>query len=164
MDPRPAIAADVPDIARMHVQAWQETYSGLLPQSEHDRRNLDYRINLWGRVIAAGTPVSIIPGIGFAQIAAQRDPELRADYPLELYSFYTLRHAHGSGAGAALLRHALAVDPQPFTAEVLKGNARATRFYEKVGGRFIKETSEVIDDQPIRNIIFGWPAPLHLPD
>ena len=164
MNPRPATAADVPDIARMHVQAWQETYDGLLPQSEHDRHNLEYRTDLWGRVIATGAPVSIIPGMGFAQIAPQRDTELRADYPLELYCLYTLRDAHGSGAGGALLRHAWAVDQRPFTAEVLRGNARATRFYQKTGGRFIKQTSELIDNQPITNIVFGWLTPVHLPD
>ena len=41
---------------------------------------------------------------------------------------------------------------------------RAARFYEKTGGRFIKQTSELIDNQPITNIVFGWLTPVHLPD
>lgn len=163
MQPRFATANDIPDIAALHVQVWDETYSDLLPQSEIAKRDLGYRLDLWGRVISSGTKVSIIPGVGFAQIAPQRDASLQDQYPLELYSFYTLRHVHGSGAGQALLRHAYAADPQPFTALVLKGNARATRFYEKIGGRFIKEVPETLGQHPIIDVTYGW-RELVLPD
>lgn len=162
MTPRRATLADVPALAALHVQAWDETYTGLLPASEFARRNLHYRLDLWGRIIAAAMPVSYLPGIGFAQISTQRETDLRSDYPHELYSFYTLKHAHGSGAGLALLQHALGEYPRAFTAEVLFGNARATRFYEKIGGHRLKERNDMIDGQPIRNIVFGWPVPIQL--
>jgi len=156
MIPRLATPADVPDIAALHVQAWEETYDGLLPPSEFARRNHAFRLALWAEVIASGAPVSLLPHIGFAQIAAQRDTALRAAFPQELYTCYTLQHAHGSGAGQALLRHARGPNPAPFTAEVLKGNNRATRFYEKSGGTLLKETHEDIDGWAISNLVFGF--------
>jgi len=81
MIPRLATPADVPDIAALHVQAWEETYDGLLPPSEFARRNHAFRLALWAEVIASGAPVSLLPHIGFAQIAAQRDTALRAAFP-----------------------------------------------------------------------------------
>lgn len=156
MTPRLATLADVPTLAAIHVQAWDETYTGLLPPSAFARRDLAYRLDLWRRVIASGQPVSYLPDIGFAQLAAQRDTDLQSRFPNELYSFYTLQHAHGSGAGRALLHHARGLNPAPFTAEVLRGNARATRFYEKIGGTRLKDTAETIDGWQISNIVFGF--------
>jgi len=155
MTPRLATPADVPALAAMHVQAWDETYTGLLPPSEFARRDLAYRLDLWGRVVGSGQPVSFLPDVGFAQLAAQRDTDLQSRYPGELYSLYTLQRAHGSGAGQALVHHARGLNPAPFTAEVLQSNARATRFYEKIGGTPLKTTDEVLDGWPITNIIFG---------
>lgn len=162
MTPRLARLADVPELAALHVKAWDETYTGLLPPSEFARRNLRYRLELWRRIIAASIPVSYLPGIGFAQMSSQRDLDLLPDYPDELYSLYTLKHAHGSDAGLALLKHALGPAPRAFTADVLLGNARATRFYEKIGAERLKERPELIDGQPIKNIVFGWSVPIQL--
>jgi RimJ/RimL family protein N-acetyltransferase len=156
MTPRLAISEDVPAIAALHVQAWEETYPGLVPPSEFERRNLDQRLAVWGQVIAAGKPLSYIPDVGFAYIGPQRDTDMQATFPRELYSFYTLEHAHGAGAAQALLQHAIGPGFQPFTASVLKGNARATAFYEKIGGQRLRETPEDLDGWHLTNILFGW--------
>lgn len=162
MTPRLATAEDVPDIAALHVQAWIETYTGLLPPEEFARRDLNQRLTIWGRIIASGMPVSYLSGVGFAHMGDHRNEKTRATYPRELYSFYTLQHAHGSGAGQALLDHALGDTFQPFTAEVLQGNARATAFYQKIGGQQVTQTHETLHGWEITNIIFGWSVPIQL--
>ena len=164
MTPRFATISDVPAIAALHVQAWEETYPGLVPPSEFARRNLAKRLEIWGAVVASGHPLSYIPDVGFAYMAGQRTADLQAAFPRELWSFYTLKHAHGSGAGLALLKHALGPNPDPFTACVLKGNARATRFYQKIGGQFIREIPDVIDGWPLSDIVYGWPVPIQVQD
>ncbi len=162
MTPRLATRDDTADIAALHVQAWEETYTGLLPRSEFDRRNIDQRLLIWGRILENGMPVSYLPGIGFAHMGRHRSDDRRSTYPLELYSFYTLRHSHGRGAAQALLAHALGKTFAPFTAEVLKGNARATGFYQKIGGSLIGQTEEQTDDRLITNLHFGWMEPPRL--
>jgi hypothetical protein len=102
---RPPTARDVPMLARLHVQGWEETYRGLLPPSEFDSHGLEVRLSQWSRQVAAGTSrIALAPGLGFAQMGPQRDrTEATAAYPDELYCLYVLREAHGTGLGAALL-------------------------------------------------------------
>ena len=103
MTPRLATIDDRDDIAALHVQAWAETYPGLLPQSEFASHNLEQRLRIWGSILTQGMTVSYLPGIGFAHMGRSRNDAMRDTYPLELYSLYTLRHAHGSGSAQALL-------------------------------------------------------------
>jgi len=159
MTPRLATPEDRDAIAALHVQAWEETYPGLVPPGEFERRNLDQRLEIWGNILKSGMPVSYLPGVGFAHMGPNRVVERRNDYPRELFSFYTLMHAHGTGAAQALLAHALGVEFAPFTASVLKGNARATAFYEKIGGLRLGETFEEVDGWTMTDIVFGWSEP-----
>jgi GNAT superfamily N-acetyltransferase len=140
MHPRPATPDDIPDLARIHVQAWQETYPGLLSPEEIAARDLPTRLRQWTDVFATGDCVTmILPGIGFAQSTAQREDRWRADWPDQVLALYTLRAAHGTGAGQALFK---SVRPaRPFTVEVLSANARARAFYEKMGGQAIGTTT-----------------------
>ncbi len=44
---RPAVFNDPTAIARVHVQSWEETYRGILPDSTLDMRPLAVRIEHW---------------------------------------------------------------------------------------------------------------------
>lgn len=157
MTPRLATHDDRDDLAAMHVQVWQETYAALLPAATVAKRDFANRQDIWERILRSGASVSYIPGVGFAQVGPQRDAEIAAEYPLELYMLNTLQASYGSGAGLSLLRHALAQHPDlPFSAEVLATNARALRFYEKAGGVVIRTTPEIADGVTIINLILGW--------
>lgn len=162
MIPRFATPDDRDAIAKLHVQAWQETYPGLVPDTHIARMGVEMRQGIWGQILDRGMEVSYLPGIGFAHLGRHRDDALRETYPNELYSLYTLRSAHGQGAAQALLAHAIGSDFVPFTASVLKGNARATRFYEKIGGQRVTETKEEIDGKVLTDIVFGYPVPIQL--
>ncbi|MEL6572625.1 MAG: GNAT family N-acetyltransferase [Pseudomonadota bacterium] len=162
MTPRLAQVDDLNDIVAIHLQAWDETYPGLLPQSEFDRHNREQRLRIWGNILRHKMPVSYLPGVGFAHMGRHRDPTLRGDYPVELYSFYVLKDAHGAGAAQALLAHAIGDIFVPFTAEVLETNARAMRFYAKLGGQRLRAQDEVIDGMTCTHVTFGYPVPIQL--
>lgn len=166
MDIRDGAPADVPMLARLHVQAWAETYTGILPQAEHAAHGLDFRLGLWTRIMAQPHPqVAIAPHLGFAQVGPQRDQALtQAGYPQELYCLYLLSKAHGTGIGLGLLKHALGAAPQPFSACVLDQNARACAFYEKTGGHWLDTRDEMIGQTTIRERVYVWGSPVHLPD
>jgi len=160
MAPRIPTLSDVDQIASIHVQCWRETYVGLLPDEEIAKRNMTYRQILWSKMIEAGTShISLIDGVGFAQVGQQRDDTLIPQYPRELYALYVLQGAHGTGAAQSLLHHALSQGEGPFSTLVLKGNTRATAFYHKSGGVFLKE---VIDTIGYVDLAFGWSVPIQL--
>lgn len=158
MSIRPATPDDADAIAAIHVQCWQETYPGLLPESEIARRDLPYRQALWRRILAdVRGCVWYAPDCGFAHAGPQRDaPLAAAGFGFELYSFYLLRVAHGSGLASAMLSACLDHDSAPMTALVLEDNARACRFYQKSGGQHLETRDDAVGDAPIRERVYGW--------
>lgn len=155
---RPATLSDAPMIARVNVQAWAETYPGMLPESEIARRTYDVRLAQWTAQIGSGkSRIYVLPDLGFAQVGPQRTPEwLEAGYVEELLALYLLRSAQGQGHGRALLQAARS--DAGFTAIVLEANARAVRFYEAAGGQLLTTTEETLMDMVIRDRIYGWTA------
>ncbi len=157
MTPRTPTPEDATAIARLHVQAWAETYAGLLPASEIAKADLPRRVEQWQLVLEAGTSrVVWLPGAGFASAGAQRDDSLSAaGYPEELYAIYLLQAVHGRGLGRALLR--AVVTDLPFSARVVEGNDRACRFYEQSGARLLDAHDEGIGATGIRERLYVWP-------
>src|SRR5690349_25060515 len=49
---RVAMAVDAPAIAAVHVGAWRETYTGLVPAHVLSGLSVDRRTEIWGRIIS----------------------------------------------------------------------------------------------------------------
>lgn len=149
---------DISDLARIHVQAWQETYSGLLPDAEIARFDLPFRERQWaGALVRADTRIAYAPSLGFAQIGPQRDTGLADDYPEELYAIYLLDRAKGLGLGRKLL--GAVAGKNAFTALVLAGNDRALAFYGRMGGQDLMTRS--FEDNGLQGLehVIGWVPP-----
>jgi GNAT superfamily N-acetyltransferase len=151
-----ARTGDADDLAAIHVAAWRETYTGLMPAGEIARRDLTVRRREWTAMLAAGGTRIVIAGqVGFAQMGPQREPDLAARWPEELHALYLLQSSQGTGLGLALLR--AVAGTSPFTAFVLDGNARAMAFYRKTG-------AEVLGREPLGegwpdHVLLGWRVP-----
>lgn len=151
---RPACIEDADAIARVHHQGWRETYPGLMPPELLERVSLEYRLDLWRRIIRdlpprgarfvaemGGAGRSAAEIVGVAQCGPARDAELNARW--EIWMLYVLREAQRAGVGSALMRamfdHMVAQDEADPVADrsvglwVLKGNGRAIGFYAKHG-------------------------------
>lgn len=106
---RDAVASDAEAVARVHVDAWQETYSGVLAERHFSEEAFSRRKRFWtgylsleprpGRMVVAergGVPV------GFANAGEARGPDAEHGFPparsLHLFSIYLLAAAHGSGS------------------------------------------------------------------
>jgi GNAT superfamily N-acetyltransferase len=147
---------DVPDLARIHVQAWTESYSTLLPESEHARRTIAIRTKQWTDQIARGTSrIAYAPGQGFAQSGLQRDSDLATQgYTHELYAMYLLDAAKGTGLAQDLFD---AVRPNaPFTALTIAANTRAIRFYERSGATILSTRIDKIGEAVITEAVLAW--------
>lgn len=132
---RPATVDDAESIARVHATSWRETYGRLVddpdsnPWFEVDRRIDMWRSNLENKPFATAVAVGESGVIGFA--AVQATVESDSVRPEELTMLYVLAHAHGSGAGQALLDAVLG--GRPASLWVAADNPRAHSFYRRNG-------------------------------
>jgi GNAT superfamily N-acetyltransferase len=135
---RVATVDDAEEIARVHIQAWRETYSRLVEPGELDGLSVGRRADRWRQIIAPGDVIvwvaeSGVDVVGFSSAGMVGHDE--RPRPLELQSIYLLAEHHGSGAGQALLD--AAVGDAPAFLFVAQDNPRAVRFYER--NRFVAD-------------------------
>jgi len=168
-DGRPCLRrADLDDadaIAAIHVQAWRETYSGLLPQHVIDARTIIERRREQARArladIGSSAHVARLDDelVGFAVGGALREPV--AGFDGELQVIYVLQRAQRHGLGEMLAR-AVARDLhergfRSMAVRVLAENARAQGFYQHLGARFVElAPTEYIGRSPITDAVYGW--------
>lgn len=140
---RPMALDDCDRVSEIRVRGWQYAYAGLMPQPfldglsverDAERRRARFRDGEDGVtdlvVEKAGTIV------GWAAHGPYRDGEVRTG-AAELYAIYVDPAHVGTGAGRTLLATVLeqCARHARLYLWVLKGNARARRFYELAGFR-----------------------------
>ncbi|UTT62532.1 GNAT family N-acetyltransferase [Microcella humidisoli] len=149
---RDAVASDAEKIARVHVDAWRETYSGVLEARQFSEEVFRKREQFWtsylsidprpGRMVVAEHAGVLV---GFANSGEARGPDAEHGFPpvrsLHLFSIYMLVGAHGSGLGQLMLDAVLGDHPAQLW--VLRGNHRAIAFYQRNG--FVVDGTEFID-------------------
>ncbi|MBS1886724.1 MAG: GNAT family N-acetyltransferase [Actinobacteria bacterium] len=135
-------------VADIHVRSWQEAYRELMPAeflAGLDPRDRAGRYTFEADGAAPTTVVAVEAGAdgedgpiaGFATFGASRDDDARGLG--EVYALYVDPDRHRAGVGRLLMaevRRRLAA--AGFTAAilwVLRGNTRATDFYEREGWR-----------------------------
>lgn len=133
---RRAVPDDADELSRVHVRTWQIAYAGLIPRAVLDGLDITARGARWRSSLAdplnqGRTWIALRDDevVGFASSGPARGDD--PPWPLELWALYVHPHHHGSGAAARLADAALG--ELPAFLWVLRGNARAIRFYEKIG-------------------------------
>lgn len=159
---RAAKACDAVAIARVHVESWRTTYTGIVPDAYLAGLDEVLRVKLWSEWLAGESIVLVAERaaevVGFAHAGKIRGPVETCD--AEIYSLYLLREAQGRGMGSALLKSiATALKERGFTSMavwVLERNP-SRNFYEKHGGKLA--TSKVIEIGGARlmEIAYWWP-------
>lgn len=136
---RAALEGDVPQLARLHVDSWRETYRGLMEDAVlDDPASVGRREQFWTAALTdplyAGNRAAVAERggaiIGLAMAGPPRDAD--ATWSAQLFVLYTYRAVHGLGAGAALLDAVL----EPATSAglwVADPNPRAQPFYRRHG-------------------------------
>ena len=110
---REPVEMDAEGIARVHVDSWRETYSGVLDDRFFTEEAYSRRLQFWGRYLAVQPrpgrmSVAVQDGtiVGFANAGDAVGPDAEHGFPparpLHLFSIYLLAVAHGTGAGQAL--------------------------------------------------------------
>lgn len=168
---RPAISDDAEMIAEIHVQAWRETYAGLLPKSLLDGLSVEQRMTWWRTVLdELVTPQRAVylatddqaRTIGFGSYGPQRDPKLdAAGYGGEFEAIYLLDEAKRQGIGRQLMKTMaaamLAGGYQGAALWVLRENDPARWFYEALGAAIIGKREERRSDALVlHEVAYGW--------
>jgi GNAT superfamily N-acetyltransferase len=141
------LAADLPAIARVHLESWLTTYTGIVPQAYLDSLTFENRLERWQKHSAnIGLErrlfVAVLDGqiVGFADCGKERnaDPEFDG----ELYGFYILetqqKHGIGRQLFAAVVENLQARGFKKMLVWVLAQNPAAA-FYQHLGGTKVRE-------------------------
>ncbi len=158
--------ADAAAIARVSVDTWRTTYTGLVPDSVLAHMNYTDRERTWAAKLCAPDP----PLFAYAATAADGSvvgfasggPEREADpiYTGELYALYILAHRQRNGLGrllvAAVAARLLADGHRALLLWVLATNP-ARGFYERLGGVYLREQPLTLGPATLHEIAYGWP-------
>lgn len=134
---RPATASDAEALAHLHLDVWDDAYTGLMPQQILDDRRaaVDERIERWRAILEGDHSNLLAVGpdglVGFACAGPGRDNDV--DTELELKALYVRAAWWGTGVGYVLFEQA--VGDRAAYLWVLANNQRAIRFYERQGFR-----------------------------
>jgi hypothetical protein len=171
---RPAVPDDSEAIAALHVASWRETYRGLLPDAMVDGMKTADRTIQWQRALERRAEVQVLvaqdPGgalVGFASGGPARGADLGATQ--EIYAIYVLRQAQRQGLGRALvqglaaglaIRTLMQNAATPMAIDlglwVLRENAPARAFYERIGGRAAAERVERREGHDLAEVAYRW--------
>jgi ribosomal protein S18 acetylase RimI-like enzyme len=162
---RAARLEDAAAIARVHVQAWRETYRGLVPDAVLASLSVEQRVRAWSDMLAAGprAPAIFVAEeeseiIGFAAAGPSRDQLLKCDG--EVSSIYLLDGYKRRGIGRALFTQAVSsLCERGCTSAglwVLDTNVGARRFYESMGGRAGPTKVDARPDVTLHEVAYVW--------
>lgn len=157
---RRATIDDAEGIARVHVQSWRDTYPGIVPQAEIDRRSVAEYALKWREWLADPAKSGFVWDAGgrvggFAFVGPRRETTAPG-FETELYAIYVDRALHGRGVGRALFEACRAATTgRSMMLWVFDGNP-AARFYARMGGRVLVRQPTQIGGATLWEIGYGW--------
>jgi GNAT superfamily N-acetyltransferase len=164
---RPATAADSNAIARVQVESWRTTYRGIVPDDFLANLSIEQREPRWRDILANASSQGSFAYLaedsaGQAAGFATGGPERENDpaYPGELYALYLLETYQRKGLGRQLAaltaREHIRRGFNAMLVWVLADNP-SRKFYERLGGRRLREKEITIGTVTLVEVAYGWP-------
>ncbi|GER89184.1 N-acetyltransferase [Dictyobacter vulcani] len=162
---RQATLEDAPAIARVHVESWQSTYRGIIPDTYLDNLSTAPRERMWTRILSATADTSIVlvavdkagEIVGFINGGRERDND--PVYNAELYAIYLLDSCHGHGTGRALTQalaaHLVQAGYSTMLVWVLADNP-TVGFYQHLGAHYLRSKRDEIGGADLEEAAYGW--------
>lgn len=160
---REAKFEDIPQIAEVHVESWQKSFAGIVPQEFLDNMTTEKRAKAWEqrfsensfhKMFVAETSAGKI--VGFANFGK---PERERSFDTELYAIYFLPEYQRKGIGAKIFRlcqrEMAANNFDSVCLETLEASP-FRGFYEKLGGRVVGDDKHDFAGVPFKTLIYGW--------
>jgi GNAT superfamily N-acetyltransferase len=168
---REAVLEDAEAIGRLHVDVWNDTYRGIMPDAVLDAMSASERARAWRQRIAeveSGSSFGVfmacldaVPA-GFAACGPQRDDALlAAGFGAEFFVINISRAAQGLGLGRrmmqAMAQAMIARGQLAASVWVVRDRPQARGFYERLGGIPHSEKIETRLDLNIVEVSYVWP-------
>jgi ribosomal protein S18 acetylase RimI-like enzyme len=163
---RPIVFSDAAVIARINIDAWRETYSGLIAQSTLNSMGYEEYLAKWLRIL---DPMNATDRFGFVAesdnkivgyVSSGKTRGEDSIYEGELYALYLLKEYHGWGIGKALFLKAVEAmatnNISSFKLYVLKENAIGRSFYDRFAPEEITDAQFKIDENIYCDLCYGW--------
>jgi ribosomal protein S18 acetylase RimI-like enzyme len=156
---------DAEDLARIHITAWRQTYTGLLPDAFLSRMSLPVHARRFrAGLLAPGAMVITLAAadrhglVGYASGGRSRSGPLGE---AEVTTLYLLKSAQGCGLGRRLLadicRAFAANGASSLMISVLRDNIPARGFYEHLGGAAEAPRREAGPGGVTYEVSYRWP-------
>lgn len=161
---REATEADARALARIHVDAWRETYAGILPQASLDALSLEEHEARWRGWLAVPTTSVHVAEMDRAPVGfSSAGPALHdapAGYDAEIYEIYVLRRAQGRKFGRALFDASReATGGRALVVWALERNPWRA-FYDRLDGRVVARRETEVGGESFSELAYGWPVAL----
>ena len=167
---REAKSSDAGRLGVLHVTSWRESYAGLLPGPILDGLSAEARSNMWRAILEdpakyGGTGIFVAESddkiVAFGACGDQRDPALKArGFDGEVGAIYVLQSHQRAGVGSSLMslmaQSLLDHGRTAATLWVLRENASARLFYERLGGALASEKSDQLSGVTVFEVAYGW--------
>lgn len=163
---REASYRDIPAIARVHVDTWRSTYSGIVPDEILAELSYEQREKSWQEVFDHAPHLS-----GFTYLAVEQSGQVVGfvdggqertndqNYLGELNAIYILKSHQQKGLGRKLVQVAVQrlsqMNIHCMLAWVLEENP-ACKFYEALGGQRIQSKKIDMRGYQLLEIAYGW--------
>jgi len=137
---RPAVLADAPDMAEVHMRSWEVAYKDFVPSNYIKQQNAT-RPELWQRILSEmKRPQYVIQKngatVGIMCVAPPQDDDLSEDF-YELHGIYLHPDCYRQGIGTQAMGFAFDIarnlGKKTMTVWVFAENANSIKFYEKCG-------------------------------
>lgn len=161
---REATVADVPMIARVHVDTWRTTYRRIVPEKTLAQLSYSKREKSWLDILnhAQNTQWIYVACDQSGEIIGFADGGLGTEHPIykgELNAIYILKTYQRQGIGRRLF-HKIVKRLETFNIYsmlvwVLADNP-ACRFYESLGGQPVDYKQIIIGGVTLNEVAYGW--------
>ena len=160
---REATADDAPAVAKVHVNSWKESFSGIVPDTFLAKLTIENRTKAFGErfeVVNYQMYVAELHDgriVGFADVGEPRQDV--GNYDAELYAIYLLHEFQGKGIGALLFERIkqLLIEQGKSSIYLLALEVSPYRpFYEKMGGRVVGKKQIQLEGIDFDVVVYGW--------
>jgi GNAT superfamily N-acetyltransferase len=160
----PAGPGDAGAVARVHVEAWRQTYAAILSPAYLEGLSVAMQARRWRRRLMHGSEFTLVAedadGVfaycsgDWSQLGGEAGGEG------EIHTLYVLRKIQGQGVGRALMTAAARVlaarGANTLVIWVLRDNAPARAFYERMGGTAEDVSGEWVAGELVASVGYRW--------
>lgn len=158
---RPARLSDANEIARIHLETWQDAYKGIISDARLQALSLQKRKKKWNEILSDPKNTLFVAETdgklyGFCGYGKSRDKDADTQAG-EIYAIYVDHRNYSQGFGGGLIKEAFGeLKKQDFTKAtvwVLEENLIGKRFYEKQGMKLDGESKiDTIEGQALKEV------------